>query len=372
MTVRGPAPANGIVAAVPTSLTGVTFGGEAAIRWLEVIDNRAIGRVGATSEIIASTDDGLTHTTLATVGISSIIGILPCADGEWLFVTGETGSTGGIWRSSGWAANPATATFTKVCTPSDHAYFIRWGVDGDGTKFIATEYATTAAPGWAASRQVQISLNGGVTWATKYDTLDVHGEVNNADTHLHAGCYDPWEDRFWFSEGHRDSAGIYYSDDDGDTWTRMTGGMADTIDPTPTVMVATDDGIVCGTDSRPSGVLGIKRKANPADLTLDMLYQWQDETPPLAGFAQRGFRDPATGLVYIGFNTEYEEYAVVIAAGSASAAEVAWEAAPGIARVWSQIVTPNGVVLARMAHEGFTARDFRGAVPRELWQGRRI
>lgn len=372
VTKRGPQPADGVVTAAATPLSGVTLGGESSVLWLEVIDNRAIGRVNATSQIVASTDDGATYTTLATVSVTGIVGILPCADGEWLIVSGAPGADGGIWRSVGWATNPATATFNKVTAPTNDAFFIRWGVDGDGTKFIAAEYATLAAPGWIASRAVRISLDGGLTWATKFDSVTEFGEVDAADSHLHAACYDPWADRFWFSEGHREAAGIYYSDDDGDTWTRLTGGMADTIDPTPTVMVATDDGIVCGTDSRPSGVLGIKRTANPADMSLEMLYEWQDAAPPLAGFAQRGYRDPATGLVYMGFNSEYVQYEIVIAAGSASAAAAVWSAAPGLGRVWNQIVTPNGVLLSYMAHEGFTLREFRGAVPRELWQGRRV
>ena len=125
MTVRGPGPANGTVFATPAPLTGVSLGSESDVRWLEVIDNRAIGRVGATSEIVASTDDGLTYTTLADVGLGSIIGILPCSDGEWLFVTGQDGPTGGIWRSDGWVADPATATFAKVSAPTDEAHFLR-------------------------------------------------------------------------------------------------------------------------------------------------------------------------------------------------------------------------------------------------------
>ena len=63
-------------------------------------------------------------------------------------------------------------------------------------------------------------------------------------------------------------AGLYVSEDNGATWTRPAGLMCSTTlpGPSPTVIVATEAGLVCGSDNAyRQGLLGVVRRDDPAD-----------------------------------------------------------------------------------------------------------
>ena len=166
---------------------------------------------------------------------------------------------------------------------------------------------------------------------------------DGALSHCHACCYDPWEDRFWLSEGHSTSRGVYWSGNNGTTWTKVAGS---DVDGAPTVLVATDDGIVCGTDSAPGGVYGIARRTSTADLKMELIWQWWPGKAGIVGFAQRGFRDPRSGLVYMGWNSSFSDVKIIMAAGNATTAGLVWEAtSAGADRLWNQVVTKNGKLI---------------------------
>lgn len=283
-----------------------------------------------------SVDDGVTWTQVATGPVSAyFIHLYKCSDGEVLIQYSAT-----IRKSSGWSTNPNTATWTTKVTANSPAYFLQWGFDGNGTKFIATEYA--ADGDWASSNNAWISTDSGNTWTVVWDQA-ARFPGDGALSHCHAVCYDPWDDRFWLSEGHSVSAGIYYSDDDGGTWTAVAGG---TLDGSPTVLVATNDGIVCGTDSAPGGIYGIARRAVATDMKAELIWQWFPGRAGIVGFAQRGFRDPRSGIVYIGWNSSFSDVKVIMAAGTASTAGLVYEATTAQAdRFWNQVITDTGKMI---------------------------
>lgn len=290
--------------------------------------------------IWSSTDDGVTWAQRATGPVAGYFTrLIFCSDGEVLIQYSAT-----IRKSTGWATNPNTATWTTKVTANAPAYFLPWGFDGNGTKFIATEYAATGD--WASSNNAWISTDSGSTWSVVWDQA-ARFPGDSALSHCHAACYDAWEDRFWLSEGHSASCGVYWSGDNGATWTAVAGG---TVDGAPTVLVATDNGIVCGTDSSADGtggMYGIARRALTSQLKMEKTWSWFPGRAGIVGFAQRGFRDARSGLVYMGFNSSFSDVKPVLVAGTAEAGGLVWEAttAEDGGRIWNQVVTANGKLI---------------------------
>lgn len=136
---------------------------------------------------------------------------------------------------------------------------------------------------------------------------------------------------------------MYWSEDDGATWTLVDGGV---VDASPTVMVATDNGIVCGSDSDPGGIYGIARQSTTGRLKMELVWRWWAARDGVVGFAQRGFRDPRSGLVYIGFSSGFSDVKMMIAAGTATSAGMVWQASSaGAYRVYNLIVTDTGKLI---------------------------
>lgn len=296
---------------VAPPLTGVTVTPIAGPRPVDAFDGYMWAATGGT--IYRSTDKGLTWTPwCATFPTGSILRVVPTDDGEVLVMTPTT-----IYKSSGWsstvAATAATATWSSKIVANAPAYFLEWSLsDQSRTKFITTEYALAAD--FAYSRYVRVSLDGGDTWTVAYDSVAVHGAAAADQSHLHAGQYDPYRDRFYFSEGHNtDIAGIYCSTDDGATWNRAAG-MA--MQPAPTTITATPEGLVCGSDNANNGLYGVRATDDPADEVLRHTWVWSTGRPALVGFAKRASLQPETGVVYVSFLTNYTDVAPIIAAGT--------------------------------------------------------
>lgn len=297
---------------------------------------------GSAGQIYRSADAGSTWTQVGTAPVR-LIRIAAASDGEMIGV----GSTA-VYRSVGWSTDSSTATWSeRTAVSPGTSQYQHFGFSGQDQKWILTEYSSANR---ADSRWVKISLDDGVTWTIAWDT-NAQFPATYAESHLHAACYDPWEDRFWFTEGHGTPKGAYYSDDDGATWTRLTGGVADTMEPMPTVMVATDDGICCGTDAPTYGVFGIRRTDDPADLQMQPLWRWQTVKDGVVGFGTVGWRDPRDGLVYISFYAGLADVKPVVAVGTASGAALAWTASDGgvESRVWGAWVTDDDTFVAHTA-----------------------
>lgn len=293
----------------------------------------------ANNRLNRSDDFGITWALVSGNVGRSVNQAFPTADGE-ILVQSESG----ISKSLGWSSDPATATWTTVLSrPSGNvADFLKWGVDGDGQKFIATHYSSTRAD----SRYVWISTDAGSTFTIKYDS-NLRDAVAGPLSHLHAACYDPWADRFYFTEGHgQPIVGIYYSDDDGETWVQMENDMD--MDPAFTTMTATDFGIVCGTDGPPNGVFLIRRQDDPDDLGVEFYGSIDALTGRngVVSFADHSFREPETGIVYVGFGSQFADVPHTLFACGASGASVVYEELDG-GRIYSVFASAGNVLFQR-------------------------
>jgi F0F1-type ATP synthase membrane subunit b/b' len=240
--------------------------------------------------------------------------MIPTFDNEVVATGGN-----GLYKSEGfWTGNP---TWVKKVTPNGAAQFHGWSLAGNGEKFMTTEYA--AGSNFPDSRYVRRSLDGGNTWDIVYDSVEVHGKELADSSHLHGIAYDKWADRWYFSEGHGSIAGIYVSEDDGETWQRAEG-MA-IMDPSPTVIVPTDDGLVCASDHPNGGLYGVVRRSDPMKEELVQTVAWRPAADGTNGFGIYGVRDEKTGIVFIGYRTEKNVAAPVLLAGTTTTGEIVYE-----------------------------------------------
>lgn len=245
------------------------------------------------------------YTAATPADVGTIIRLIPTSDGEVLLA-----SSAKVYKSSNWAT-PGSVTWTQVLAINAPTSILRWGFDGDATKFIATSYA--AGDNFAASRYVYISTDAGDTFTLVYDSVAVHGAALADLSHVHGVTYDPWGDRFYLSEGHGTIGGIYCSDDDGATWSRAVGMAAN---PSPTTLTPTPDGLVCGSDNSENGLYGVVRRDDHTTEELVQTWAWRTGVDGLIGYGMRGVYDPTTGLVYVTFISNFSSVRPIIAAGT--------------------------------------------------------
>jgi hypothetical protein len=275
-------------------------------------------------DIYRSTDEGQTWTLYCnswpdTGADAFIIRIIPTSDGE-VVVMSQTK----LRKSSGWATgNSATWSSPKV-VPFATCLFVGGSLDGDGTKFIISEYSTT----WPDSRYAHISLDSGNTWTMRYDSVTLHGSAAANASHVHAACYDPISDRFYVSEGHSTAGGVYASQNNGVTWTlldRESLSFGGSNFNGPTVLVSTDTGIVLGSDNGTNGLYGILRQPSASDEKVLLTFPVRTGRDGLVMFAQRGWRDPETGEVYVTFRAEFNDIKPCICVGTPTTGTLLYE-----------------------------------------------
>jgi len=175
-------------------------------------------------------------------------------DGEALCACADLASAVTVYRSSGWSANRATATWTSVLTmtgaPLPEYSANRWSMGTNGVMVISEQGAQTVATtatgdnaadnataltnNAAKARRAYVTANNGATWTLLYDQLTQSPlleprQING--THLHGVQYDEAWDRVWISYGDNTGQGpalygagglqLIYSDD----WRNvLTGG----------------------------------------------------------------------------------------------------------------------------------------------------
>ena len=175
-------------------------------------DGETLFRIGGLS-LRWSMNDGATWTTDPQTFPDAIKGVRTMDNGE-LLVSSEDK----LYVSTGWSANPSTATYSVVVTCSEPTAFIsnQWGLDTYQNIAVASEYGPKDAG--ANARKVWLSEDYGVTWAV---ILDIG---TAADTHVHGVAYDRYSDGIWVVTGDfADNCTIRYSPRGGAFTTLVSG-----------------------------------------------------------------------------------------------------------------------------------------------------
>lgn len=302
--------------------------------------------VASNAQLYRSSDGGTTWTAYGTNPVpidgktvaQGVQKMLKTTSGEVVAV-----SFGNVVRSTGWATgNP---TWSVVLTNPTASYIYPWGFDGNGTKFIITHYAGSGVetPNRADSRYAWISTDGGATWAIKWDTAARFGDTINALTHIHGVAYDPWEDRFFVNEGHDTATGVYASYDNGTTWAKVPYGTTFDAAPAnaPTVVMATDNGVVFGSDDSHNGIYVLPRGTN----TIEHAWAWGGvQNSQLLGYALQAFRDPDSGIVYISYISDETDLPAPVGASDGRTANEVWRE-PGVFGMWRKLFIHDGKIL---------------------------
>ena len=293
----------------------------------------------SSTTLYSSTDMGETWTAVrSNAGIGRGYKMLSCSDGEILFINGGRA----VYKTTGWATDKATASFNIVLTFPLNTSVLRWGLEGNGTKFIATHYEGGGGGATRADiRYVYISLDSGDTWSLVWDSVAKFTAPVANTSHLHGVCYDEANDRFWISEGHQD-LGLYYSETDGATWTSLSApglysGSA------PTTLTPTPYGIVAGTDEFPNGIHLIKGDA-ASTLSVDVAYVHRSQGLGTILQADAAVTDPDTGMVYIAARGHGSPATSVIMSSNGSTASLVYES--DSADPIANLAVKDGVLIA--------------------------
>jgi len=289
------------------------------------IDGNLYAR-GAGDRIYESTDLGQSwqavHTFTAGGLGSNNSAIYSTNDGEVLLSNSTT-----LFKSSGWSTDPSTATFTQVLQVTDPAadmFHRGWGFSVVDNYIMVTEYGQ---PKPTAFRSY-LSTDNGNTFAEVFDLRDHAAGTSNA--HNHGCCIDPWHGyRLWQLTADTGNIGTHYSDDLGSTWSEMPAAnqhIGSKISATS--MIATERGIVLGSDDRPNGVWLIPRDDNYATSpTMKPIYELRTGEVGLTHIGSKHVL--VDGIVYTGFAKSLDYPAVVTATDVESGETwMVWDNAP--------------------------------------------
>lgn len=266
---------------------------------VDYIDNVLYGYYG---NIIYKSEDFGTNWT-SVYDLDSLGGdikrILLCSDTEVLLLTSNK-----LLKSKGWP-NP---TGFDIKIELSEGKFIEWGLDGNGTKFIAADYGVP----YTNSNYMWISINRGYSWTRLEKNILFPGDDEN--THFHGVAYDHIDDRFWCCMGDLTYKSQYYSDDNGGNWTELTAG--NTVKGTSrqaTTISVSAVGMILGSDSGDNnGVYRVLRKKNPAEMTLDVIYRLPHHLAQVRGFAFKNIYDEDTGITYSCWRSDSASYPPII------------------------------------------------------------
>ena len=232
----------------------------------------ALTRLWRSNDGLATIEDGADLSTL-TAGNALILGevisnVVKTWSGYYVTVVNTSGTeSGGVY----WSAS-FTSGFTRVLTTGVSLpklpQTVYHGKHALYSRYIVGEYSQTLN---YASR-FYMTRDGGQTWVGLLARTVVDPAVN---LHCHASCVDVRGGRIYLSYGDGNNRGMFWSDDDGATWTEAPDPVTSTAwqpvnstipgDKTngyqqPTLMVPTDAGILTFPDTVMTPSIQIMRR----------------------------------------------------------------------------------------------------------------
>ena len=285
-----------------------------------VVNGVLYGREGAVLKS-ATSEDGPWTTVETFSGSESVTGIYATGDGEVLV----SQRASGVWRSTGWASNPVTATWTKVLTTNAPVEQFSMRVDENSGQCAVTTYISGGD--MSLSRYIWGSADRGLTWGVKYDKLAAYPTVTASTSHMHHCSPDPYWDGAlgqaapdgdaanprWWAVWHKTSSDptdvsdpkriVMFTDNftaATPTWTEYT-----TTDHHGVVAMATPAGMVMDTDYGPVGLFLVSRAATAGAMTRTILHRIRTTTATVEtawGWAMKGLHGD-NGEVYFAFRS---------------------------------------------------------------------
>lgn len=465
--------------AIPASATVISSTSGTANRLVDCFGGKMWGFNSTTGYFQTSTDNGATWVTDRPMpAADTCVRLIACSDGEYVAAM----ASAGVFKSAGWAGG--SPTWTLKVSNNGTTTFQQFGVDGDGTHFIAAGYSAQFR---GDSRYVYISSDSGNTWTQVFDSFAQFGQLDASLSHMHGMCYDAPSGRFYFGVGHGSQtctqqtitvtgsptggtftltlgsnttgpinynaaasdiatavtgllsgnaahvyvaggpgpgtpwvvyfvgnlnittatmtanssgltggsspnvtvtaatytsaqiAGTYYTANGGTTW-QVAAGMVS--NPAPTTIRSTSVGLCCASDGAQAGLFGVVRQSNPTTEVITRTWAWNPGAGGVLGFGRGGWLDPATGIVYFGFQSGKASIPPVIVAGTPTSGgllytsptgtigdfyAVAVKPAPNVLYAWGQIGSVDKTLTAFLAGRGAprvdTGNIFGGNVP---------
>lgn len=281
------------------SLTNVTYAdGKPYTRIIAFNSARTTIWAVRDAALVKSVDDGVTWTTVKSMFGTSpgepLIGGRRLPNGELLLTTKVGGGKGGLWLSSGFGTNEATATWTKVLTvnSNDDKFYGAWGIDfapkghvREGL-VVATAHggqSSASTPADGGARYVYLSTDFGKTWKTIFDLIASRTGTN---LHMHGVAYDWVDDRILacFGDGNTGAGAV--------SQIIACGDFADVATPTWQVLVdsgttamwqatkilPTATGVLLGGDGFPPGIWRLPRGGYRQLGQIQMVLPWGEAT----------------------------------------------------------------------------------------------
>ena len=260
LTVPGYDALDPVAPTIPTltlSVKGALSVANPAVIWMDP-DGTCYGAY--TTLLYRSIDGGATWGSNGAIanfsagGNGKILAFRRLANGEAIVSTDTSGAVGSkLWLSSGFAADPATATWTAVLTRADtETAFIDRSISVDGNSIACSAYGY---PGYGVSRYVYYSTDAGLTWTTPFDTYLQC--PNSAHSHIHGCALDHIGGLMWVYTGDGgDNRGVHVAKlGDFSTWQKIWADQPTTAYPMRNCMVL-------GTDNPdPNGIVRIRRNS---------------------------------------------------------------------------------------------------------------
>lgn len=222
----------------------------------------------------------------------AITGLRQLGDGEVIIAR----STDGMWKSTGWATNPLTATWRQVLVTNGRVTQFSFDVDKVSGWVSVTTYINGDMTN---SRYVWLSKDNGNSFNQIMDMLTFEPTIDKTHSHFHTASLDPYVNpsnpRIWVSY-HKTNADptnnaapikrIKYSDDGGQNWVNFSDANYQ-----PTVARATKYGMLFASDEELVGLYKVDRKSNPAEMKYEPFYFIRDKLNGIFGWGVKSIKD---------------------------------------------------------------------------------